>query len=113
APTYDLLGGMDAGRAEIANTLRTDLRCFGYDQSGRGTLGIICRRYRVRDVALDRASARHRCHHQAIGKFDVAQLIRQEQRLKGPSGLTGSGSEAGVCWHGDAPEIPRRAGESV
>jgi hypothetical protein len=62
-PTGNLLGGMDARHSDIADTLRADLRRFGDNQSGGGALGIVGCSGRVRDVALDRAAARHRRHH--------------------------------------------------
>jgi hypothetical protein len=95
-PTGNLLGGMNARRADITDALRADLRRFGDDQAGGGALGVIGCGDGVRDVALDRAAARHRCHHQAIVEFDVAQSIGQKQCLKRLLGLRRAVGNSGI-----------------
>ena len=103
-PTGSLLGGMNARRADLADALRADLRRFGDDQAGGSALRIVGCGDGVRDVALDRAAARHRRHHQAIVEFDIAQSIGQKQRLKRLLGLRRAVGNSGIHWHGGAPD---------
>jgi hypothetical protein len=46
----------------------------------------------VRHVAVDRAAARHRRHHQAVAQLEIAQPVGLEQRLRfGGGRLHGDG----------------------
>jgi len=99
-PTGNLLAGMDARHADIADTLGADLRRFGDDQSRGGALGVVGCGGRVRDVVLKRAAAGHRRHHQAIVEFDVSQLIGQKQWFKRLLGLGTAVRNSGIHLHG-------------
>jgi hypothetical protein len=78
-PTGHLLGRMDARRSDVADTLPTRLSRLGDDQPRRCTLRVIGRGKRIWDIVLDRAAARHRSHHDAVGKFEVAQSKGREK----------------------------------
>src|SRR5262249_26289306 len=75
APGLDLLLGIDAGGVLIALALLRDLARFGDQESCAGALAVIVDRERARHHAgRDRAVARQRRHHEAIGKRDRAEL---------------------------------------
>src|ERR1700751_920237 len=73
SPRLHLLGGVDARRADVTDTLRTDLGGLGHDQSGACALRVIRRGEWVGYVAGKRPAARHRRHHHAVGKFEAAK----------------------------------------
>ena len=81
-PTGNLLAGMDARHADIADTLGADLRRFGDDQSRGGALHVVGGGERIRDIAVDRAAACHRRHHHAVIEFERAQSIGRKERLR-------------------------------
>ena len=78
-PARDLLGRVDAGRADIADALRADLRALGDHQAGGGALHVVGGGQRVRDIAFKRAAARHRRQHEPVVQRDGAQAVRREQ----------------------------------
>ena len=88
-PARDLLGGMNARGADIADALRAHLAGLGDDQAGGGALGVIGGGQRVRDIAFDRAAARHRRHHQAVAQREIAQTEGRMQRRRLLIGLMG------------------------
>src|ERR1700685_511776 len=73
SPTGHLFVRMDSGRADVADALRTDLRGFGDDQTGRCSLAVISYRQRIGHIGLDSAAARHWRHHHSVRKDDVPQ----------------------------------------
>ena len=77
-PAGDLLLRMDARRARIAMSLRTDRRRFGQDQTGRSALAVVLDRQIGRHVAGAGAIARQRGHDNAVGQVDGAEVQRGE-----------------------------------
>jgi len=81
APALDLLSGPDAGRMRIADTCGRDRSRLGKDEAGGRALRIIVTHHRVRNApGTGRPVARQRRHENAIGKFQIANLQRVEQR---------------------------------
>jgi hypothetical protein len=70
---------MDAGRTDVADTLRAHLRGLGDDQARSGALGVIGGGERIRHIAVERAAARHRRHHQSVPELDSTQAVRGQQ----------------------------------
>src|SRR6187401_2748492 len=66
---------MYAGRSNVADALRADLRPFRDQQTGGGPLRVVDRGKRVGDVTGERATARHRRHHEAIRKTELTKSI--------------------------------------
>ena len=90
-PRGNLLGRVDAGGIEIALRHRADLARFGDNQAGRGALAVVLDGERPGLEALDGAVARERCHDDAVGKRNVADLDGVEE-----------------CWHDEGPQWLRR-----
>src|SRR5262249_50412602 len=67
-PTCDLLGAVDAWRANIALALGRDLGCFRDDEPGAGPLGVIQGAQRSRHIAGAGAAASQRRHDNAVRK---------------------------------------------
>src|SRR3954468_16000181 len=78
-PAGDLRLRMHAGRADVADALWAHLARFGDEETGGSALRVIGGSERIRKVAIERAAARHRREHQAIGEFEFAQLIRRKK----------------------------------
>src|SRR5215467_4181179 len=65
-PTCDLLGAVDAWRANIALALRRDLGCFRDDEPSAGPLGVIQGAQRSRHIAGAGAASSQGRHDNAV-----------------------------------------------
>jgi hypothetical protein len=65
-PAFDLLDAVDSGGRDVALTLRRDLSRFRNDEAGASTLGIVEGIQLVWYVPGTGATARQRCHDDAV-----------------------------------------------
>jgi len=74
APCGDLVGPVEARRADDAVGLVGDLRAFGDDQPGGRALDVIVAHYVRGHVVFGGAGARHRRHHDTVGKRETLEV---------------------------------------
>jgi hypothetical protein len=94
APSRDVLGGVDAGGAEVALAVVGRLGALGDHQPERGALAVVLGGERTGGAVGERAVAGHGCQREAVRQVDAAEGER----------LPGRGGQG----HGTGPSSRRR-----
>jgi hypothetical protein len=78
SPGGDLVGAVKARRADDAVRLVGDLRALGDDQPGGRALDVIVAHHVCGHIVFGGAGARHRRHHDTVGKRQALEVKTTE-----------------------------------